>query len=119
MRLRIKQSSWSGWSKDYKPKEIENNYEIENNKKYIIQTREFSFKKDGEWVKEEREIFSFEINEINTDSITIHSFQPFSDSENGVNLQSNKQDFTIKINEPLKLVTTTMDQGEICILTLI
>lgn len=51
MRLRIKQSSWSGWSEDYKPKEIEREYDVNLNKKYVIDSSTISFMKDGNLVK--------------------------------------------------------------------
>lgn len=106
MRLRIKQSSWSGWAEDYKPKEIEREYDVNLNKKYVIDSSTISFMKDGNLVKENREIFSFDIIEINEDNIKIRTYQPFSDGDNGrVNLLSNKKEFTISYGEPLELIT--------------
>lgn len=119
MKLKIKQTSWSGFNKDYKPNEIENEYDINVNQKYVIKVTNISFLKDGELVNEEKEIFSFEIKEINSDNILIHTFQSFSDSENGVDLMSDKKDFIITLEKELKLVTQTMDYGDIFILTLI
>lgn len=120
MKLMIKQSSWSGWSEDYKPKEIEREYDVNLNKKYVIDSSTISFMKDGNLVKENREIFSFDIIEINEDNIKIRTYQPFSDADNGrVNLLSNKKEFTISYREPLELTTPTMDYGKIFILSLI
>ena len=120
MKLRIVESSWSGWSKDYKPEEIEKEYDINLNEKYVIKTRKFSLKKDNEWIEEEREVFSFNIIEINGSSITIQTFQPFSDNDGGtINLNSDKKEFIITDKKLLKLTTPTMDAGEIFILSLI
>ena len=120
MKLKIVESSWSGWSKDYKPEEVEKEYDIELNKKYVIKTRKFSYKKDNEWVEEEREIFSFNVIEINDSSIKIQTYQPFSDNDdNTVNLQSDKKEFIITNEKELKLTTPTMDAGDIFILSLI
>ena len=120
MKLKILESSWSGWSKDYKPEEIEKEYDIKLNEKYVIKTRNFSCEKDNEWVEEEREILSFNISEVNDDSIKINTYQVFSDNEDGtINLLTDKKEFIITTEKPLKLTTPTMDAGEIFILTLI
>ena len=120
MKLKIVESSWSGWSKDYKPEEVEHEYDINLNEKYVIKTSKISLKKDNEWIEEEREVFSFNIIEINESSIKIQTFQPFSDKDNGtINLFSDKKEFVITDEKPLKLTTPTMDSGEIFILSLI
>ena len=120
MKLIIKQSSWSGWSKDYKPKEIENEYEINLNEKYVVKTTKTSYIKDGKMVEEEREILSFNISEVNDDSIKINTYQVFSDNEDcTINLRTDKKEFIITTEKPLKLITPTMDYGEIFIFILI
>lgn len=120
MKLKIVESSWSGWSKDYKPEEIEKEYDIKLNEKYIIKTRKFSYKKDNEWVEEEKEIFSFSVIETNDSSIKIETYQQFSDNTDGtINLRSDKKEFIVTDGLPLELKTPTMDAGEIFILTLI
>ena len=77
MKLIIKQSSWSGWSKNYKPSEVENEYEIKHNEKYVIKTTKVSYKKYDEWVDEEREVLSFNISEVNDNNIKINTYQVF------------------------------------------
>ena len=120
MKLKVVESSWSGWSKDYKPEEMEKEYDIKLNEKYVIKTRNFSFKKDNEWVEEEREIFSFNIIEMNDTSIKIQTYQQFSDNDNGtINLNSDKKEFIVTLEKSLELTTPTMDAGEIFILSLI
>ena len=120
MKLNIKQSSWSGWSKDYKPEETEKQYDIKTNEKYIIKTRKISYIENGEMVEREQEIFSFEITEINSENIKIRTFQQFSGNDiNTINIISNKTEFEIAMNKTLKLVTPTLDYGDIFILTLI
>lgn len=119
MKLKIKQSSWSGWVKDYKPVETEEEYDINENEKYIIKTTEISYMKDNHFIKEKKEKFSFEIVEVNDDYVKIHTFQSFSDKDDGtISLLSKKKDFIVN-DKPLKLTTTTMDCGEIYTLTLI
>ena len=117
MKLIIKQSSWAG-EPDYIPQETENSYDVKIGEKYTIKTREHSFKEGDEWKKKNVEILSFEIINIEENSIRIHTFQPFSDKEKGIDLLSKKQDFAININSPLKLTTPTMDAGDIFILSL-
>ena len=119
MKLKIKQSSWSGRAKNYKPVEIENEYELKLNEKYIIKTTNISYIKDRKMITEEREIFSFEIIEIDDLNIKIHTYQPFSDNKgNTINLLSKKQEFIVG-EEELKLVTPSTDAGLIFILKLI
>ena len=120
MKLIIKQSSWSGWSKDYKPNEVENEYEIKLNEKYVIKTTNITYKKGEELVDEEKEILSFNILEANDNSIRIKTNQVFSDNDdNSINLRTDKDEFIITTDKPLKLTTPTMDYGDIFIFTLI
>lgn len=120
MKLIIKESSWSGWSRDYEPEEIEKEYEINLGEKYVVKTIKSSYRKDGQTVEEEREILSFNISEVKDDSIKINTYQAFSDNENGtINLRSDKKEFTVTTEKPLKLATPTMDGGEKFIFTLI
>ena len=43
-KLQIKESSWSGWSANYKPEEVTNEYDIVLGKEYIIDSDSFIFK---------------------------------------------------------------------------
>lgn len=117
MKIKVISSSWSGDSRNYTPKEEETLYEIQLNKKYTVLVREFS---DTEGNKGKEEIFSFEITQIGDDYISIHCFQPFSaENEKGINLMGKTQDFTININKPIRLITLTMDYGDIFTLSLV
>lgn len=116
MKIKVISSSWSGDSRNYTPKEEETLYEIQLNKKYTVKVREFS---DTEGNKGKEEIFSFEITQIGDDYISIHCFQPFSHNEEDINLTGKKQDFTININKPIRLITLTMDYGDIFTLSLV
>ena len=116
MKIKVISSNWSGDSRNYTPKEEETLYEIQLNKKYTVKVCEFS---DTEGNKQKEEIFSFEITQIGDDYISIHCFQRFSDNEKGINLMSKKQDFTININKPIRLITPTMDSGDIFTLSLV
>ena len=117
MKLKILESSWSGWSRDYKPKEIEKEYDIKLNEKYVIKKIKTSHIENGEMVEEEREIFSFEIIEINESSIKIHTFQKFYSTQH--DYLDGPQIYDIEINNPVRLNTPTKDYGEIYTLSLI
>lgn len=124
MKLIIKQSSWSGWKTlsqgDHNPQEIENEYDVKLDEKYIIKTMEITHKIDGEWVKDTEEILSFIITEINASNIKIHTCQPFSNRDGDkINLNSSATDFIVEMDKPLRLVTPTMDAGYIFIFTLV
>ena len=106
MVLSITKSSWSGWFEDYEPEEQTLEYLIKPNETYDI----------GSAIGYQ---FSFKITEINENSITIHTTKPFSDSEKGVNLSTDKQDFIIEMGKSIELTTPTMDAGGIYILKLL
>ena len=120
MKLIIKETSWSGWKKDYKPIEVEKQYDVELNKKYVIKTYEVSYVKDGNVVNENKEKFSFDIVEINDESIKIHTYQLFLSNDSSTNnIRNDKQDFVINTENPLKLITPTRDHGDVFFIKLI
>lgn len=120
MKLIIKETSWSGWKKDYKPIEVEKQYDVELNKKYVIKTYEVSYVKDGNVVNENKEKFSFDIVEINDESIKIHTYQSFLSNDSSTNnIRNDKQDFVINTENPLKLITPTRDHGDVFFIKLI
>ena len=102
-KLRIKESSWSGWTEDYKPEELTKEYEVVLGEVYSINSGKF--------------IFS--ILEINDDNIIIETSEPFSDKEGGIDLKTKKTKFKIYIDQEIELNTPTMDAGEIYYLTLL
>ena len=102
MMLSITESSWSGWDENYEPEEETESYRVELNKTYTIGRS-----------------LSFEITEINENSITIHTSKVFSDSETGIDLSTDKQDFIIEMGESIELTTPTMDAGNIYTLELL
>ncbi|MBO6046355.1 MAG: hypothetical protein J6P61_01250 [Erysipelotrichaceae bacterium] len=111
MQLSITESEWSGWTNSQsEPKTTI--YDIELNKKYVINVYHFKGYSNWEYVEYDEEIFSFEITEINYASIKIHTFQYLSASRTGsINLLSEDQDFRVSMIEPLTLKTLTMDAG--------
>lgn len=115
-KIKIVSSSWSGWSEEYEPEKTESYCEIELNTKCVVKTQQLSDTDENEW---EEEVLSFEITSINEDSVSIHTFQVFSDQETGIDLSSDKQDFIINSDEELELTTPTMDAGDIFILSLV
>ena len=118
LTLLVEESSWSGWSEDYEPEVKTHEIDIQLGKKYVVKTEKVSTYEDGIEKPREEEVLSFEITSIDEDSIGIHTFQVFSDKEEGIDLMSDKQDFTVTVDEPLKLTTPTMDEGDIFTLTL-
>jgi hypothetical protein len=112
-RIRVVSSSWSGWSKDYKPVEKESFCEIKLYEKCVVTTRHYSDTSGREW---DEEILSFEVRSVDDDKISIHTFQDF--SYNGSGLRNTKRDFVIEAGESLRLTTPTMDEGDIFTLSL-
>ncbi len=112
-RIRVVSSSWSGWSKDYKPAEKESFCEIKLYEKCVVTTRHYSDTSGMEW---DEEILSFEVRSVDDDKISIHTFQDF--SYDGSGLRNTKRDFVIEAGESLRLTTPTMDEGDIFTLSL-
>lgn len=112
-RIRVVSSSWSGWSKDYKPVEKESFCEIKLYEKCVVTTRHYSDTSGSEW---DEEILSFEVRSVDDDKISIHTFQDF--SYEGSGLRNTKRDFVIEAGESLRLTTPTMDEGDIFTLSL-
>ena len=102
-KLQIKESSWSGWSEDYTPKEVTNDYDIVLDKEYTVDSGNFIFK----------------ITKINKDSIIIETKDAFSDQESGIDLNTNKKKFEVFSDKEITLTTPTMDAGNIYYLKLV
>ncbi len=102
-KLQIKESSWSGWSEDYMPNEITNEYDIVLKKEHKTD--------DGNLI--------FKIIKINKDSIIIETDKPYSDTENGIDLNSTKKKFEVFFDKETVLTTPTMDEGYIYYLKLV
>ena len=102
-KLRIKESSWSGWTENYEPKEVTNDYEVVLDKEYSVDSDNFKFK----------------ITKINKDSIIIQTESPYSDNEQGIDLKSKKTEFEIFLDKETTLTTPTMDAGRIYYLQLV
>lgn len=103
LKLRIKESSWSGWIKDYKPKETTNDYEIELDKEYSINS----------------DNLKFTIKEIGKDYIIIKTDKVFSDKESGIDLLSKKTEFKVYLDKETKLTEAQTDEGNIYYLSLV
>lgn len=103
MKLRIKESSWSGWTEGYEPEERTDDYNVVLGKKYSINSGKFKFK----------------ITKINRKYIEIKTETPFSDKNDTVYLNSKKTKFKVYLEKELKLTTPTTDAGDIYYITLI
>lgn len=114
MKLLIEESSWSGWSKDYKPNIINHEYEIILNEKYVVKTSKISYLKHRKLIEENEERFSFVIEEIGENYIIIKTNRPMSSNKDmSINLNAKDTVFKIEFNKTTKLVTPTTDCGEI------
>ena len=113
--IEIVSSSWSGWSSEYEPDKKVSYCKIALGEKCTVETKQLSDFEGNKW---DEEILSFEVTSIDDDSVSIHTFQVFSDQEDGIDLRSNKQDFVIKHGESIELTTPTMDMGYVFTLSL-
>ena len=98
LNLKVIATSWSSGQNMQAPEE-EFYYDVKLNEEYTV--------------KEGGLGLTFTITEINKDSIVIKTTEPFSEGEEGINLQSKQKKFTIKKGEKIKLTTPTMDAGGI------
>lgn len=98
IHLKILATSWA-FSDKLEESEEEFNYDIKLNEKYVV--------------KEGSLGLTFTVTKINKDSIVIKTTEPFSDSEDSVNLKSDKKEFIIEKGKQIKLSTPTMDAGGI------
>ena len=102
-KLQIKESSWSGFTKDSEPEEVTKKYDVVLGKKYSVNSDKFKF----------------EIKKVNDDSIVIETEDPFSDGESGIDLNSKKREFEVCFDKETKLVTPTTDAGDVYYLILV
>ena len=98
LNLKVTATSWSG-EQNMQPPEEEFYYDVKLNEEYTV--------------KEGGLGLTFTITKINKDSIVIKTTEPFSEGEEGINLNSKQKEFTIKKGEKIKLTTPTMDAGGI------
>ena len=87
LRLTVYATSWAS-TNSMQPPEEEFYYDGKLNEKYVV--------------KEGSLGLTFTITEINENSIVIKTTEPFSDSETGINLRSNKTEFTIERGGEIK-----------------
>ena len=96
--LRVKTSSWSGWSKDYKPEEQTHYYSVE-----VGDTITF-YPPEGQ--------LSFTVTSIDRSKIVIKTDSPMALDEGGhANLGDTHTKFEIPGGETIILVTPTLDFG--------
>ena len=107
-KIKVVRTSWSGWSPEYEPEEEVTYCNIRPAEKCVIYAKNSGV-----------EIISFEITDVQDHSVTLHSSEPLSDSDNGINLRTDKQDFEVKTNKKLELETPTMDAGDTYVLSLV
>lgn len=124
MKLYVEKSSWSGWSKDYKPNvETEQFDNLKNilHWESILKTSITHSKGEIEYngkitsiSKAEIKFFSFTIMELGEDYIVIKTNCPMSEGNDGtISLHSNETIFRVEKGKKMKLTTITMDSGDI------
>ena len=128
MKLIVEKSSWSGWSRDYKPNieteqfgDLEKYLHWENILKTSIIHQSGKIKYNGKTTsisKANIEFFSFVIMELGENYIIIKTNYPMSEGDNGINLRSNETIFRIEKDKKVKLTTPSTDAGDIYIFEL-
>ena len=124
MKLIVEKSSWSGWSRDYKPNievvefdDLRNMFHLETILKTVIAHTSGSVEYNNEIVpvsKVEIEFFSFIVMELGEDYIVIKTSEPMSSNDDGsIDLHTKVTVFKIEKGKKLKLTTPTMDSGNI------
>ena len=124
MKLIVEKSSWSGWSRDYKPNieveefnDLRNMFHCETILKTVITHMNGNVEYNDKIVpvsKAEIEFFSFIIMELGEDYIIIKTNEPMSSNDDGsINLRTNETVFRIEKDKKVKLTTPTMDRGDI------
>lgn len=104
--LHVLTSSWSGWSSDYEPKEIDYYFELKKEHSY-------SFPENIGYE------VAFTIVDVGDSGITIRFSEKLATSENGrINLSDLSDTYDISFDETLQVVTPTMDEGAKYIFTL-
>lgn len=103
LHLTIKYRGWASTDRMQAPEE-EESFDVKLNEKYVVNEGHLGL--------------TFTITKVNEDSIIIKTTEPFSDSETGINLRTDKTEFTIEKGNSITLTTPTMDAGEIYTLIL-
>jgi len=124
MKLIVEKSSWSGWTRDYKPSiETEQfddlkkilHWETILKTSILHQKGEIEYK--GETIpisKAVVDFFSFTIMELGEDYIMIKTNCPMNEGDRGgINLKSNETIFRIEKGKTVKLIIPSMDTGDI------
>ena len=124
MELIVEKSSWSGWSKDYKPnietEQFDNLKDIlhwETILKTSITHQKGEIEYNGETISISKagiKFFSFTIMELGEEYIIIKTNCPMSEGDDGkISLRSNETIFRIEKGKKTKLTTLTTDAGDI------
>lgn len=124
MKLIVEKSSWSGWSRDYKPiieveefDDLSKRFHWETILKTVITHMNGNVEYNDEIVpvsKAEIDFFSFIIMELGEDYIMIKTSEPMSSNDDGtINLRTKETVFRIEKDKKVKLTTPTMDSGDI------
>lgn len=124
MKLIVEKSSWSGWSRDYKPKieveefdDISKRFHWETILKTVIAHTSGSVEYNNEIVPVSKaviEFFSFIVMELSEDYIVIKTSESMSATDDGsIDLHSKETVFKIEKGKKLKLITQTKDSGDI------
>lgn len=117
--LYIVHDFWSGTRDENNYNKKIEKYDIEKGKNYKIDEHSVSGFKLNEETNEYEEYeavearIEFVITDVTSNSITIATTTPWSDSEGGIDLLTKKMNFTVSREKELKLTSPTTDGGDI------
>lgn len=114
MKLFVEESSWSGWTENYKPEIVNHEFEVVQGKTYNVGSIKLMGAKDKDWREEPK--LAFSIKKIKNNQIVIRTDRKMCNEYISFNQIEDK--FEIKIGQALKLITPTKDQGNIFTFTL-
>ena len=107
MEFSVVESSWSGWEKDYIPKQTKHTFTVEKGKTYNV--GEFTTYSYGKYTT--TPLLTFTITKVLEDGFMFKTTTEF--CENHINFFNTKSTFTLKSNTPLQLLTPSHDFGNI------
>lgn len=113
MKIYIDELTWSGWTpEDFEPKLIKKHeLEVMLNNKYVITALPVTrLNEKKEWVEGIKEVFSFEVIDLNEKYIKIKTNTNFRAIKNN-EVIANTDEYIIYLDEEIELSSNTLDMG--------
>ena len=104
VQVKVTESSWSGWERDYVPNETETIFDV-------AKGDTISLEQSGDIV--------LTVIKCSSQSLQIETNNPLSDKDSGIDLTTDKTKFKVNAGKPLTLMTPTMDAGNIIIIEIV